>query len=217
MASFVESPAFKTAKNFLFGVGASVVIIGAWAKLTHQPWANMALTVGLGTEAFIFALSGFVPPEKDYYWERIIPGLDLAGDRIEGIDLFSGVGKPATKQTTSATASLDKMLEEAKLDKSTINKLGDSFAKLNESVNSLSTIASASISTEQFAEQTRLATKRVTDEAELASKQIAEQAKEVNQMLAEQTKQVTQVMDTLSQNIDNLNKVYGNMLSAMKA
>lgn len=214
MASFFESNAFKAAKNFLFGIGASVVIVGAWAKLTHQPWANMALTIGLGTEAVIFALSAIVPPVKDYYWERIIPDLDNPGGAIEGINLFSGA---STQKQPSASASLDKMLDEAKLDKSTISKLGDSFAKLNESVNSLSTVASASISTEQFAEQTRLATKRVTDEAELASKQIANQAKQVNEMLAEQTKQVTQVMDVLSKNIDNLNKVYGNMLSAMKA
>ena len=60
MASILKTKGFKYAKNLLFGVGASVVIIGAWGKLTHQPWANFALTLGLLTEAVIFAVSGLI-------------------------------------------------------------------------------------------------------------------------------------------------------------
>jgi hypothetical protein len=31
-----------------------------------------ALTVGLLTEAVIFAISGIIPPEPDYYWEKYL-------------------------------------------------------------------------------------------------------------------------------------------------
>ena len=73
---FYKKKSFKNAKNMLFGVGAAVVIIGAWAKILHFSWAGYALTVGLLTEAVIFAISGLIPPEPDYYWEKYYPGLD---------------------------------------------------------------------------------------------------------------------------------------------
>ena len=34
------------------------------------------LMVGLYTEAGIFLLLGILGPEKDYYWEKLYPGLD---------------------------------------------------------------------------------------------------------------------------------------------
>lgn len=39
-----------------FSLGATVVIFGAWAKITHQPFADTMLTVGLLTECAIFLL-----------------------------------------------------------------------------------------------------------------------------------------------------------------
>lgn len=42
-------------------IGAAVVIIGAWAKITHKSYADAALTVGLFTEAFIFMMYAFLP------------------------------------------------------------------------------------------------------------------------------------------------------------
>jgi hypothetical protein len=55
---YFKTKSFKTLKNLLFGVGAAVVIVGAWAKILHLPFANIMLTVGLLTEAVIFAISG---------------------------------------------------------------------------------------------------------------------------------------------------------------
>ena len=33
------------------------------------------LTIGLGTEAFIFLFLGLIGPEPDYYWDKLYPGL----------------------------------------------------------------------------------------------------------------------------------------------
>jgi gliding motility-associated protein GldL len=48
--------------ELMFGVGASIVIIGALLKITHQDFGpitgNNMLTLGLITEAIIFAISG---------------------------------------------------------------------------------------------------------------------------------------------------------------
>jgi|SRR5690554_2677665 len=204
--SFTESTTFKYAKNFLFGVGASVVIIGAWAKLTHLPWANVALTVGLLTEAFIFAMSGIVPPPKDYYWEKLYPGLDLADGGVSGAQV--GISKKIVAEEpkgSGSSAALDKMLDEAKIDQLSINRLGDSLKKLSDNVNSLADVSNAQVASEKFAVQ-----------AEKAAEAITNQAKQTTDALAAQTKQTTAAMNALTGNLDNLSKVYGNMLNAMR-
>lgn len=205
MASFTESSAFKYAKNFMFGVGAAVVIIGAWAKLTHLPWANVALTIGLLTEAFIFAMSGIVPPPKDYYWEKLYPGLDIAEGGVQGAQVqVQGVKGGAAG--SGSTAALDKMLDEAKIDQASINRLGENLKKLSENVNSLASVANAQVATDQFAAQ-----------AKKASAALEAQTKKATDALEAQTKQTTEAMSALTGNLDNLSKVYGNMLNAMRS
>ena len=51
--------------NFIVCIGAAVVILGALAKLVHHYLADIALTIGLFTEATIFVIYAFLPPEKD--------------------------------------------------------------------------------------------------------------------------------------------------------
>ena len=73
----------KNAMNMAYGLGASVVIIGALMKIIHQDLGpitgNTMLTIGLVTEALIFALSAFDPPAEDYAWEEVYP--ELAGGK----------------------------------------------------------------------------------------------------------------------------------------
>lgn len=145
MASFFKTPGFKYFKNFVFGVGASVVIIGALGKLTHAPWADGALWVGMVTEAVLFAMSGILPPEKDYYWEKLYPGLDVVDGPVEGAPVAASKGK-----SSGATATLDKMLDDAKIDQSAINRLGDNLKKLGENVSGLTQVASTTAATQEF-------------------------------------------------------------------
>lgn len=198
MASFFKTPGFKYGKNFLFGVGASVVIIGAWGKLTHQPWANVALTVGLLTEAVIFAFSGIIPPEKDYYWEKFYPGLDSADGPVTPI-VATGGGK-------STVASLDKMLEEAKIDQNAINRLGENLKKLGENVASLSSLANAAAATEEFTNQAKSAASAL---AGIGPKfnQAAEAMGTLANSTAEMSSFHTQVQNA-TKNLAALNAVY---------
>ena len=50
----------------IYGLGASVVIIGAMFKLNGWAGATLMLIIGLGTEALIFAFSAFEPKATDY-------------------------------------------------------------------------------------------------------------------------------------------------------
>ena len=67
--------------NFVYSFGAAIVILGALFKMTH--WSigpitgNVALAVGLITEALIFLFFAFDPPrsEESYAWENVYPEL----------------------------------------------------------------------------------------------------------------------------------------------
>ena len=68
----------KAGQNFmakLYGIGASVVILGAMFKILHWPGADIMLTVGLTTEAVIFFISAFEKPHVDYDWSLVYPEL----------------------------------------------------------------------------------------------------------------------------------------------
>ena len=73
---------FKYLKNFMIGVGASIVMIGALFKILSMVGGDVMLTAGLVTEAILFLVLGILPPEKDYYWEKLYPGLDDYHARI---------------------------------------------------------------------------------------------------------------------------------------
>lgn len=61
--------------NYLYSIGASIVILGALFKLLHIAGADLMLIVGMGTEAFIFAVSAFDEPAKEPNWEVVYPGI----------------------------------------------------------------------------------------------------------------------------------------------
>ena len=59
----------KTIFQYAYGIGASIVIVGALAKILHVDILGMSgsflLAVGMGTEAVIFFMSAFEPQEED--------------------------------------------------------------------------------------------------------------------------------------------------------
>src|SRR5690606_27516859 len=59
----------------IYGVGASVVILGAMFKILDWTGANLMIGVGLTTEAIIFFLSAFEPRNQEVDWSRVYPEL----------------------------------------------------------------------------------------------------------------------------------------------
>ena len=116
--------------NFAYGMGAAVVIIGALMKITHFSFGfltgNLMLTIGLVTEAIIFALSAFDPPGEDYAWEEVYP--ELAG----------GTKGSADKKSPKALMSdkIDEMFKKAKLDESVVKGLTQSIKDFETSAKS---------------------------------------------------------------------------------
>src|SRR5690554_6203719 len=97
----------KKVINFCYGMGASVVLIGALFKITHMELGplngNNMLTVGLLVEAFIFAISAFDPVDKEYDWSKVYPELDGGAPRT--MQVAGNVGVEGTVATSSIGGS----------------------------------------------------------------------------------------------------------------
>ncbi|MDP2160229.1 MAG: gliding motility protein GldL, partial [Flavobacterium sp.] len=113
----------KKAMNFAYGMGAAVVIVGALFKIIHFEigplTGNVMLTIGLVTEAIIFALSAFEPVDNELDWSLVYP--ELAGGEAKS--------NKAVKEDAQSLLSqkLDAMLKEAKLDGELMSSLGNSI------------------------------------------------------------------------------------------
>ncbi|SDD18000.1 type IX secretion system motor protein PorL/GldL [Williamwhitmania taraxaci] len=83
ITEIVQSDNWKNFMAKLYGLGASVVIIGALFKLMHWKFASAALIIGMTTEAFIFFFSAFEPPHEEVDWTLVYPELTGISDEDE--------------------------------------------------------------------------------------------------------------------------------------
>ena len=130
----------KKTMNMAYGLGAAIVIIGALMKITHytldlgfvEIGGNTMLTVGLVTEALIFAISAFDPAlakeDVDYKWEKIYPGLL---DEIDG-----PITGPATTPSGELQKQINEMLKKAKVDVPLFETLASSIKDMAASAKS---------------------------------------------------------------------------------
>src|SRR5690606_23357422 len=143
VALFFETKQGKYFKNFIIGLGASVVLLGALFKIQHWPGAGIMLTAGMITEAFLFAMLGLLPPHKDYYWERYYPNLD----ENPHVEAYRKGGKADNTLKVSASRSMDQMLEEAQITPANMKKLSENFQRFGQVVEQVKDIADVTSST----------------------------------------------------------------------
>jgi hypothetical protein len=191
--SFFKSPTFKYVKNLLIGIGASVVMIGALGKLNSTSWGGLAITAGLLVEAFLFAMLGILGPEKDYYWEKLYPGLDKYGSHLAPLTAGdTGSGAPKALNADVVEGKLGGMLTE--------------LQSMSKSLGSLKALQEVDFSQtgDQLKTMNNFYSKMNEAMATLNSS-------------VEDTKQYQAQMSSLSKNLTSLNAVYGNILSAYNA
>ena len=146
MANFTESHRWKIFMKYLYGWGASIVLVGALFKLTHWPGANLMLTIGLLVEAGIFFFSAFEPLHEELDWTLVYP--QLAG--LDGtIDIPSE--KETLPASTNAIGKFNAMIEQAG-DTNIFEKFGSGIENLNSRVSQMSDISDASIATNEYTE-----------------------------------------------------------------
>lgn len=146
LTEIVQSSGWKNFMAKLYGLGASVVIIGALFKIQHWPLAGTLLTVGLMTEAVIFFFSAFEPLHEDVDWTLVYP--ELAG--IEDGEEFDQIPKSVGRGSSSALEKFDALLEQGQITPDLFNKLGRGLSKLNDTTEKLSDISDAGAATNDY-------------------------------------------------------------------
>ena len=209
-----QSKSTKKLFNMAYGLGASIVIIGALFKILH--WeigplnGGILLAVGLITEALIFAVSAFEPVDDDLDWSFLYP--ELAGHM--GKDNNKD-GSPDAEGILSK--KLDEMLKGAQIDIELMGSLSESIRSFEETAKHMVPTTNAINSTKKYSEEMALAAAQMESLNSLYKVQVESSSRqaEMNDQVAENTEQLKNQMESLTTNLSSLNGVYGGMLSAM--
>jgi len=215
LAEITASTGWKKFMAKLYGIGASIVILGALFKIQHWPGAGPMLTIGLTMEAIIFFFSAFEPLHEDLDWTLVYP--ELAGmtdpDELE-----------LTKESTQLSKSNlalerfdDLMGGLGGIDPNVIKNLGSSFDKLNVAAAGISDVSQASAVTSQFVENISAAATSVGN-LSLSFQQSAAGLQQSASAISNSSTALTAIndssqgyatqMETMNKNVAQLNAVY---------
>jgi gliding motility-associated protein GldL len=156
LGELVQSSGWKNFIAKLYGLGASVVIIGALFKIQHWPFAGAMLTVGLVTEAVIFFFSAFEPLHEEIDWTLVYP--ELAGVPEDESELPAhgkhrgggGGGQIGGGAGSAALAKFDEMLEKAEITPDLFQKLGVGMKKLSEATANMNAMGDVSAASSKY-------------------------------------------------------------------
>lgn len=161
LTEIVQSSGWKNFMSKLYGLGASIVIIGALFKIQHWSMAGLFLTVGLITESIIFFFSAFEPRHDEVDWSLVYPelaGLDDEAD-LEGYHKHS-------LSNTSALEKFDSLIENAEITPDMFRKLGNGLNTLNETTSNLSDISDAALATNRYVDNVEKAANTINSHTE---------------------------------------------------
>ena len=159
--NFTKSRRYRNFMAKLYGLGAAVVMLGALFKINHYDGADIMLIVGLGTEAIIFFFSAFEPPHTEPDWSLVYP--ELSG-------MYHGVKGGELKDRKTPTQRLDEMLEKAKIEEKTIERLGEGMSKLSDHAAQLTDLTGAAAATSDFTSNVKMASESTKTFGEIVSK-----------------------------------------------
>ncbi len=196
-----------------YGLGASVVIIGALFKILHFKigflTGGVMLTIGMVTEAIVFALSAFEEPEDEYDWALAYPELK-GGDSTKEV---------STEVESMLSSKLDKLLTDAKIDSELLGKLTVSIENFQKVSNNVNQIFESISTTKNYNDQIIMATNQMESLNNFYKTQLESSARhaQVNEDIAENAVKMKEQMESLAANLSALNGVYGGMLTAMSS
>ena len=213
--SFLSSPKGKKIVGYAYGFGAAIVIVGALFKILHLPGASVVLTLGMGTEALLFALSAFEDPHKEYHWDLVFPQLEGG----EGGPIM-GAAAPASK----AGNSIEDIANAGKLSESDAQKLNEGIRKLSETASQIADVTAAVSASSNYARNmnaasdaisafaaTQATLKTSSDSLFASYKTVAESMANV----ADDAKGYMQEMQGITKNLSSINASYEMQVKAI--
>jgi gliding motility-associated protein GldL len=209
---FNKTRTYRNLMAKVYGLGASVVLIGALFKINHYVGADAMLAVGLGTEALIFFLSAFEDPHVEPDWSLVYPELAGMYHPVKGTEL--------QKKRQTPVQQLDEMLKKANVDEEVIERLGAGLKKLSENAVKMADVTDAATATKDFAENIKQAGQSAKQLGELigtdaeASGQYARHMQSVNQNAEVLSNAYVQAAEILKGNMDSTEEFAGTVKQA---
>ncbi|MEO0525886.1 MAG: gliding motility protein GldL [Bacteroidota bacterium] len=210
-----QSKSTKKLFNMAYGLGASVVIIGALFKILHWEFGpltgGLLLAVGLITEALIFAISAFEPVDDEYDWSLVYP--ELNGGQSNG----KNEAAEAKEAEGILSRKLDDLLAEANIDANLMESLGSSIRNFEGAAKGIAPTVDAMESTKKYSEEMSHAAAQMESLNSLYKVQLESASKQasVNEEVVQNASALKDQMESLATNLSSLNGVYGGMLTAM--
>ena len=207
-------PGSKAWKKFmakLYGIGASIVIIGALFKIEHWAGASLFLTIGLLTEAVIFFFSAFEPPHQEPDWSLVYPELDFPESSKAELKKMNADKK---KVAGSLSEQIDNMLAEAKIEPELIASLGDGMRSFSTQAKQLSDVSDAATASNQYASSLTKAAENVNTLSDTYLK--ASESLVGITSHAKDSETVGVHLQKMSENLSNVNTMYELQLSEME-
>ena len=210
-----QSYAFKKFMVMAYGFGASIVIIGALFKIVHFEigplTGNVMLTLGLVTEAIVFAISAFEPVDNELDWSLVYP-------ELSGGQSFAKKAKEEPKDAEGLLSKkLDELLKDAKIDGELMASLGNSIKNFEGAAKGISPTIDSIAATRKYGEEMSLAAAQMESLNSLYNVQMdaASRQASINEEAVENAEKLKEQMRAMASNLSSLNGVYGGMLSAM--
>ena len=160
LAELTQSSGWKNFMAKLYGIGASIVIVGALFKIQHWPYASVMLTVGLLIEAIIFFFSAFEPLHEEIDWSLVYPELaGIHGDEPQAVESHDkhhgavsggGVISGGGGAGSVALAKFDEMLEKAEITPDLFQKLGVGMKKLSETTGNMNAMGDVTAASTKY-------------------------------------------------------------------
>jgi hypothetical protein len=203
-----EAKWYKVMMPKLYGWGAAVVILGALFKIEHLPGASYMLMAGLGIESIIFFFSAFEKQHVEPDWSLVYPELAHMED-------------PDRKRPAQ---QLDEALSRAKIDNELVESLNEGLRSFGESAKQLNETVTAAAGISEYNAQIEEGVKNMNALNSLYELQLQTSNKQMEattlflqnlQSSVEDSKKFQEQVSSLADNLEQLNKVYANMLNAM--
>jgi len=159
IGELIKTKRWKVFMGYVYGWGASVVMIGALFKLEHLKFSGVLLSVGLITEAFIFFLSAFEPPLEMPDWTKVYPELseEFEGEPIE----------PVSRKSKS---NFNELFASNELTPELLDKVGKGLNNLGNTARGISDITSATVATDMYVKNMSTASESMSNFAEINNK-----------------------------------------------
>ena len=200
-----------TVTNFIYGMGAAIVIVGALFKIQNWPYGSLLLTIGMLVEAGVFAWSAFEKQEEGLDWSLVYP-------ELEGGSAKAKTSKDEPKDAEGILSKkLDDLLKDAKIDGELMASLGNSIKEFEGAARNLNPTVDSLQAQKKYSEEMSLAAAQMESLNSLYKVQMesANRQASINEEAIENAAKLKEQMQSLASNLSSLNGVYGGMLSAM--